>query len=1443
MSSDVLIAGWVQKLERSFEKIGLKNFSRRFCIIFKSKPQVLYYGKSDTDRSAWKPVRLEEYDVTMADYSASKDAAGSAPLRVIALVSPYATDASKSVFVFHPESELDCQNWLQVLQWCVANTAPSLYMVPVGDVLMRGYLLKRMKLKPNEFRYFMATRNFVHFIKCKDGGFRLKYCFPISNIRSTYQGSQFSFTVQPSASLVAMAQLAASQTAAAGGAGSPAGSVAAIPQPKQFQLVCSSEEEAATWCAAIEASRERISTGAPISLGDNNAKISFKGSSMTLQAFGATYPPVVLDKITLDSWGQYVRNSLQKQYGTHCTIICPLTDLQDGLISPEDMARGFIADWAADARTLPMVHQISKFSSLVTVAAQKNLPHLRYLLQDSSVLNIQTLDPQEVANAAIVVMQNDAIELMKCLLDSGALRDPSLVSEHLSLCKSHAMLKLLSERLRVRISESASPDALHQFCKGGDVEMVKELLQAGVSPQTPHPSTGETALHAAAAEGRIAVADLLIQNGCPVDYEDGRGRTALFAAIRYGQEAFALHLIKRFLPAGAGAGTGATAGGSSGQLRLVLSEAGNRASVLHFCAAYPCPKVAREIIDRGLQLPTVVDGKGATALDVCLGVGNEEVFKVFLSCFSSQKNLQLPENVLSAILRSERRRMIELLFSTTGMDHTAAWKVCCKAASLDGLRSILDVSGENGLAEIPEQSLFWILSSGAEQVKLEECLHFVCRLVDTNTRDNESGQTALHQAVTGGMLGSIRILLDAGTNMNLTESQYGYSALHVAAEMANHFALSILAEHLSCDINSCTVKSAGAKGSGETALRIAVAQRNAKSMDILLRSGAVPHVGAALHRAVACNDLSLVDLLLRYGARPDALNGNNETALQVAERKQADPQIVQTLRAALSSPASYDIEGSSAVHLLTSKRSVDGLRQLLNSTSGAGDPGSNSAVNVNLKNGTGQTALHLAAELGFVDVAKVLVEAGASIHARNRNFRTPLHLACICWASGNRAGASGTSRHEILDFLLASGSSNLLLALDDTDSTPLHVMPSLLSELSISEVNSLPRWKYLRLRKSLPPQASKQLVSLYESALRGAAPLPALTLAVSSSATATATATASPRPSDAGLPALGGVGRGPAERKGLAVGNAAGAGVGAGAGEISPEGGKLPARTPVLRPSRKKHAWELDPKDINLQKELGRGGFGVVFKGLWHGTTVAVKKLLNQKLDQAGLDTFMAEVSILSDLRHPNIVLFMGSCLDPANLFYVTEFCAKGSLFEVLHSERQQLPLKTRIHMAADIARGMAYLHLADPPIIHQDLKSLNILVSESNVCKVADFGLSAQKSGYRSIPSRGGTIFYSAPEVLQKGSVSEAGDVYSFAIILWELMTCDYPFYDFVAKNRPPEELQRQVIQNNLRPAIPDDLNRSFPEISRLIRSCWHPNSAVRPRFSQILDVLLKFV
>jgi len=261
---------------------------------------------------------------------------------------------------------------------------------------------------------------------------------------------------------------------------------------------------------------------------------------------------------------------------------------------------------------------------------------------------------------------------------------------------------------------------------------------------------------------------------------------------------------------------------------------------------------------------------------------------------------------------------------------------------------------------------------------------------------------------------------------------------------------------------------------------------------------------------------------------------------------------------------------------------------------------------------------------------------------------------------------------------------------------------------------------------------------------------------------------------------------------------------------------------------------QLHFKDIQMGERIGRGSFGEVYSAKWFQTHVAVKKLPVEMLRSNAnvVDEFNREINLLRSLRHPNILQFLGSCSIPPNVCLVTEYLPRGDLHKIIHDKTVTLDKRLMKSILIDVSRGMNYLHSSNPVVIHRDLKSHNVLIGEFWNAKVADFGLCKiiQSWEETSKYTPCGTPKWAAPEVLRNEIYTTKADVYSFAIILWEITTRQDPFPGMSAF-----ELIVQVGKHGLRPG---EIAESNP-LANLITECWDNNPKTRPSFERILTIL----
>ncbi|KAL7190648.1 hypothetical protein ACSBR2_022848 [Camellia fascicularis] len=257
---------------------------------------------------------------------------------------------------------------------------------------------------------------------------------------------------------------------------------------------------------------------------------------------------------------------------------------------------------------------------------------------------------------------------------------------------------------------------------------------------------------------------------------------------------------------------------------------------------------------------------------------------------------------------------------------------------------------------------------------------------------------------------------------------------------------------------------------------------------------------------------------------------------------------------------------------------------------------------------------------------------------------------------------------------------------------------------------------------------------------------------------------------------------------------------------------------------------------------LGEGSFGPVCKAtMATGEVVAVKVLASDS--KQGEKEFQTEVSLLGRLHHRNLVNLVGYCVDKGQRMLIYEFMSNGSLANLLYSQEELvLSWEERLQIALDISHGIEYLHDgAVPPVIHRDLKSANILLDRSMRAKVADFGLSKEEAfdGHKS--GIKGTYGYIDPAYISTNKFTMKSDIYSFGIILFELITAIHPH----------QNLMEYV---NLAAMSPDGVDEILDErlvgeynivevrgLASIAHKCLHKTPRRRPSIGEVSQAILK--
>nr|DAD42623.1 TPA_asm: hypothetical protein HUJ06_000853 [Nelumbo nucifera] len=268
--------------------------------------------------------------------------------------------------------------------------------------------------------------------------------------------------------------------------------------------------------------------------------------------------------------------------------------------------------------------------------------------------------------------------------------------------------------------------------------------------------------------------------------------------------------------------------------------------------------------------------------------------------------------------------------------------------------------------------------------------------------------------------------------------------------------------------------------------------------------------------------------------------------------------------------------------------------------------------------------------------------------------------------------------------------------------------------------------------------------------------------------------------------------------------------------------------------------------NYDVSRVLGRGGYGTVYKGILpDNRSVAIKK--SKIVDESQIEQFVNEVIILSQINHRNVVKLLGCCLETEVPLLVYEFVTNGTLFHHIHDEgnKSSLPWENRLSIAAQVASALAYLHsAASPPIIHRDIKSTNILLDDNYMAKVSDFGASRlvplDQTQFTTLVQ--GTMGYLDPEYLHTSQLTEKSDIYSFGVVLVELLTGR----QVLSFDRPEQErnlamhfvtlMKEDKVDEILEDRVMSECDRDqLKEVTILAKRCLKLNEEERPSMMEV--------
>ncbi|XP_042520958.1 serine/threonine/tyrosine-protein kinase HT1 [Macadamia integrifolia] len=267
--------------------------------------------------------------------------------------------------------------------------------------------------------------------------------------------------------------------------------------------------------------------------------------------------------------------------------------------------------------------------------------------------------------------------------------------------------------------------------------------------------------------------------------------------------------------------------------------------------------------------------------------------------------------------------------------------------------------------------------------------------------------------------------------------------------------------------------------------------------------------------------------------------------------------------------------------------------------------------------------------------------------------------------------------------------------------------------------------------------------------------------------------------------------------------------------------------------------FKVDLSQLFYGLKFATGAHSRIYHGIYKDEPVAMKILSPPDDDEnraiaARLEKqFTREVTHLSHLHHQNVIKLVAAFKDPPAFCVITKYISRGSLREFLHKlEHKSLSLQKLIAIALEIARGMEYIH--SQGVIHRDLKPENILLDEDFHVKIADFGIACEEAYCDTLVEDQGTFRWMAPELIKHKAYGRKVDIYSFGLILWEMVAGTIPYEGML-----PAQVAYAVVNKNLRPIIPPNC---LPVLQALIEQCWASQSEKRPEFWQIVKVLEQF-
>ncbi|KAL0365710.1 UNVERIFIED_CONTAM: Serine/threonine-protein kinase STY46 [Sesamum angustifolium] len=260
--------------------------------------------------------------------------------------------------------------------------------------------------------------------------------------------------------------------------------------------------------------------------------------------------------------------------------------------------------------------------------------------------------------------------------------------------------------------------------------------------------------------------------------------------------------------------------------------------------------------------------------------------------------------------------------------------------------------------------------------------------------------------------------------------------------------------------------------------------------------------------------------------------------------------------------------------------------------------------------------------------------------------------------------------------------------------------------------------------------------------------------------------------------------------------------------------------------------WEIDPQFLKFESKIASGSYGDLYKGTYCSQEVAIKILKTERLNTELQKEFAQEVYIMRFVRKSPTqkCCAVHRGLHPTSeLVYSDRIHVRRECLRLSTQAKGTFKLPALLKVGIDVSKGMNYLH--QNKYYHRDLKAANLLMDENEVVKVADFGVARVKAQTGVMTAETGTYRWMAPEVIEHKPYDHKADIFSFGVVLWELLTGKIP-YEYLT----PLQAAVGVVQKGLRPTIP---KHTHPKLAELLERCWQQDPALRPDFSELIELL----